>query len=128
PIQVNHAVRGIEHEKSREVAYEVRSLGVDLFNQHNLLDESKRVIALLKSYFGYLPEFSEKVQEDVHALQNIVQQRNEAQSQSEQWAREIFYEVEIGLVFKNILRISSKGIEWKGETYPLDDVTHCRWG
>ena len=42
PIQVSAHSRGTGHSLSHEVAGEIRSLAVDLFNEHGLLDISKR--------------------------------------------------------------------------------------
>jgi len=41
---------------------------------------------------------------------------------------EITYEVDIGVIFKNKLRISPAGIDWEGKHWPLDSVTRVRWG
>ncbi len=42
--------------------------------------------------------------------------------------REITYEADIGLLFKNKLRISPDGIEWKSRRWELDSITRVRWG
>ena len=38
PIQLSAKARGIDHEPSRALAYEIRSLAIDLFNKHDMLD------------------------------------------------------------------------------------------
>jgi hypothetical protein len=45
-----------------------------------------------------------------------------------QWERDIHYEVDVGAVFKETLKISSAGVSWKGKNYPLDAITRVRWG
>lgn len=34
----------------------------------------------------------------------------------------------LGVIFRDILRISPAGIEWKGKCWPLDSITRVRWG
>lgn len=47
---------------------------------------------------------------------------------NDQWASEISYQVEIGLIFKDKLCISPDGIEWKGKHFPLNSITWVKWG
>ena len=44
------------------------------------------------------------------------------------WERAITYSAEIGLIFKDTLSISPRGVAWKDRFYPLDAVTRVRWG
>lgn len=46
PIQLSAKARGIDHEPSRALAYEIRSLAIDLFNEHDLLTQSQRLTGL----------------------------------------------------------------------------------
>ncbi len=128
PIHINMNVRGIEHEQSKALAYEIRNLGIDLFNKHGMLEQAQRVTNLLQEVFSELPEVVDRLEEDAKAIESIFEQREQAKDQTEQWANEITYEAEIGLVFKDTLRISPKGIEWKGVRCPLDSVTGVGWG
>jgi hypothetical protein len=43
PIQLSSKARGIDHEASRDLAYEIRSLAIDLFNKHDMLAQSQRL-------------------------------------------------------------------------------------
>src|SRR5690606_20424318 len=54
--------------------------------------------------------------------------RRQAEAHRAEWAREITYRAEVGMVFKNTLSISPEGVSWKGQHYPLDAVTRVRWG
>lgn len=132
PIQLSAKARGIGHEQSREVAFSIRSLAIDLFNDHGMLALSQRLTRLLKGLFAHLPEVSERVNEDAKALADIQAKQLEAQSQAkareERWAREITFSAEVGVVFKDALNISPAGIEWKGQRYALDTITAARWG
>ena len=54
--------------------------------------------------------------------------RNRAAEQQKEWEREVTYSVEVGLVFKETLKISPSGIQWGSNLYPLESVTRVRWG
>jgi hypothetical protein len=128
PLQLSLKARGLDHDASRELAMSVRSLGVDLFNEHNLLDVSVRLVKLVSDMFAALPEVKEQIDEDVKALRGIVSDRQEAKKNKDKWAEEISYGAEVGLVFKDTLRISPAGIRWNDTVYPLDSITRVRWG
>jgi hypothetical protein len=127
PIQVSAKARGIAHNLSVELAFAIRGLAIDLFNEHEMLTQSRRITTLLKDVFADTPDVSDRVDEDVVALDNILQSRKEAEAQRD-WAREITYNAEIGMVFKDPFSISPEGIAWKGRRYALDSITRMRWG
>jgi len=125
---VRRVERGIDHEASRDLAYEIRSLAIDLFNTHDMLTQSQRLTGLLQELFVELPEVSERVEQDADALADIFHERKQASARRDEWAREITYRAEIGMVFKDTLSISPQGISWKGQNFPLDSITRVRWG
>lgn len=128
PIQLSSKARGIDHDPSRALAYQIRSVAIDLFNEHNLLEQSKRLMGLLQEVFAEVPDVSDKVGEDADALDRIVKERQEAQEQASEWAEEITFRMEIGTFFKNTLSISPEGVQWKNQHFPLASVTRVRWG
>ena len=128
PIQLSAKARGIDHEPSRALAYEIRSLAIDLFNEHDLLTQSQRLTGLIQELFAELPEVSERVEQDADALAEIFRERKQAVARKDEWAREITYRAEIGVMFKDALGISPDGITWKGQSFPLDSITRVRWG
>lgn len=128
PIQQNLAVRGLSHDESQAVVARVRSVGVDLFNKHGMLSSAQHITDSLQEKFLKAPEVAEALQEDAHALAEIARAQSEQQREIEKWQSEIAYEAEFGLIFKNRVRISASGIEWKGVCYPLDSITAVRWG
>jgi len=128
PIQLSAKARGIAHNPSAEVAFAIRSLGIDLFNEHQMLAQSQRIVILLQDVFAETPDVSERLEQDVEALDNIVHDRKKAVEQREEWARDITYSAEVGMMFKDVLSISPEGIVWKGRRYPLDSITTMRWG
>jgi hypothetical protein len=128
PIQLSAKARGIDHEASRDLAYEIRSLAIDLFNTHDMLTQSQRLTGLLRELFAEVPEVSERVEQDADALADIFHQRKQSVARRDEWVREITYRAEIGVMFKDNLSISPDGISWKGQSFPLDSITRVRWG
>jgi len=128
PIQLSAKARGIDHEPSHEIAYFVRSLAIDLFNEHDMLTQSQRLTGLIQELFAELPEVVEQVEQDSEALADIFQNRKMNEAQKNEWARDITYQAEVGMMFKDILSISPDGLAWKNKRFPLDVVTRVRWG
>jgi hypothetical protein len=128
PIQVSRMSRGQEHEMSRELAMAVRNRAVDLFNEHSILNVSQRITAILQEVFAEVLSAAEQASDDLDHLSQLGDDARQAEAQSEEWRREIEYEAEWGVVFKDRLRISADGIEWKDRTWPLEDLTRIRWG
>ncbi len=128
PIQLSTKARGLEHEPSKELAYSIRSLAISLFNEHDLLVQSQRLTKLLSDLFSELPEFAERVLADTQALSDIAKQRQKSEREQREWEEEIAFSADVGVVFKDTLSISAKGISWKDKTYPLESITRVRWG
>lgn len=128
PIQLSSTVRGIYHEVSRDLAREIRNLAVDLFNEHDMLTQFGRLTVLIEEFFSKVPGISDKIEEDMNALSDILQQLNLTAAQEDEWAREITYSAKIGVIFKSTLSISPQGISWKNIKFPLDSITRVRWG
>lgn len=128
PIQLSSKARGIDHEPSRELAYAIRSLAIDLFNTHDMLMQSQRLTGLLQELFSEVPDVVERVEQDADALANIFKERKQAAARRDEWAREITYHAEVGVMFKDALSISPDGASWKGRHFLLDSITRVRWG
>ena len=132
PIQVSARSRGTSHDPSHEIAGEIRRLAVHLFNEHGLLDVSKRLTALQQEVFAEVDSVVEQSEEDATALDEVAEQRSqylaEMEARAESWKREITYEADVGVMFKNKLRISPDGVQWKGSKIPLEEIKQVRWG
>lgn len=128
PIQLSAKSRGVKHRPSHEIAYELRSLGVDLNNEHEMLDQAHRMTELLRELFAELPEVAEKLSEDAEAIAGLRLQAKSREASNAQWARDVTFKAEVGLVFKDELSISPDGLRWKGANYPLDSITKVSWG
>ena len=132
PIQLSARSRGTSHDLSHEIAGKIRSLAVDLVNEHGLLDTSKRLTALQLEVFAEIDRVVEQSEEDASALDEIGEQRSqfvaEMEARAESWKRDITYETDVGVMFKNKLRISPDGVQWKGSKIPLEEIKRVRWG
>ncbi len=132
PIQVSSKSRGLDHDASHRVARVVRDLAIHMFNEHEKLDFSQQLTNMLQEVFAEVGEVAERVAEDADALSEIAEKRGrmieDVKKNEDEWRREITYEAEIGVLFKDKLRISPEGIEWKGRRWALPSVTRIRWG
>jgi len=128
PIQLSARSRGIDHKHSRDVAYELRELGIELHNEYGMLDQAHRMTEILQELFAELPEVAERLGEDAEVIAGLRNQERERIENKEKWERDITYQAEIGMVFKDTLSISSKGVYWKGRGYPLESISRVRWG
>jgi len=128
PIQLSLKSRGIEHDTSQRIAYRIRSLAIDLFNEHDLMDQAQQITELLQTLFAYVPDVAARVEEDADAIRSIAAKREKAKEEQAKWAREITYRSEVGLLFKEKLSISPDGVELQGKRFPLGSITRVRWG
>lgn len=128
PIQVSAKSRGIVHRQSRDVAFELRGLGIDLNNEHDMLHQAHRITELLRDIFAELPDVAERLGEDAEAIADLRKQAADRENRDAEWARSITFRTEVGLVFKDELGISPDGIYWKGTRHPLESITRVRWG
>lgn len=132
PIQLSKQGKGLPHEESVDLAMETRSLAVHLFNKYDYLDTARAISTMLQEVFAEVPDVLERVEEDIEALEDIFTERQAREKQDREdqieLAREITYETTLGLVFKDRLRISPQGFEWKGQVTPLEAIASLSWG
>jgi hypothetical protein len=93
-----------------------------------MLTQSRHITTLLQELFAECPEVKERVEQDVNALQELMQKHRETEVRREEWAQEITYRAEVGMVFKDQLSISPEEAVWRGQRYPLEAITRVRWG
>lgn len=65
PIQVSLASRGMSHPLSNEMMHEVRSLAVDLVNEHGLLDVARKLTMTLREVFAEMEPIAEILDKDL---------------------------------------------------------------
>jgi hypothetical protein len=128
PIQLLAKAKGITHEVSRNLGFKIRSLSIELHNEHSLTDLAERVSRLVSEVFDELPELAEKAEEDLRALGEIKESRASEENERRQRLAELAYEAEIGLVFKEKLVLSGAHIAYGATRFSLDQITRVRWG
>ncbi len=128
PVQVGLRARGTEHQLSRRIGGAIRSLAVDLYNEYQMLPTARRLTELLRDVFSELPEFAERLEEDAKALDELGAAHAASKDKRSEWAREITYRADIGMVLKDVLSIAPEGVSWQGRSYPLGAITRVRWG
>ena len=106
PIQLSAKARGIEHEPSHAIAYSIRSLAIDLFNEHDMLAQSQRLTGLIQELFAELPEVAERVEQDSSALEGIASDRNKLAEK-----------------FKDF-NLAGDSFSWKGRAYDINAISH----
>ena len=106
PIQLSSKARGIDHDASRVLAYEIRSLAIDLFNEHDMLTQSQRLTGLLQELFSEIPEISERVEQDGDALDDIAADRNKLYDK-----------------FKDF-NLSGNSFSWNNRMYDINTINH----
>lgn len=128
PVQLSCRSRGLDHDRSRSVAGEVRSVALTLYKEHGLLELSRRITEALKMRFAEVPRVADATQQDTEAIERLTREAEESKANREQWERDIRFEAEIGLVVKTRLALSADGIVWQSKRWPLDSITRVRWG
>ena len=93
-----------------------------------MLEQSQKLTELIKVLFAELPEVVVQAVEDAEALADIFESQSQAESDNEEWAKDITYKAEIGILFKDTLSISPDGIVWGHEQHKLENITRVRWG
>ena len=132
PIQLSMKSRGLDEPLSSKVANTIRSLSIELTNDYGYVELSQQISEVIKELFAELPEIVEKVEEDIDTLDDLFSQIQESKDKREieerQFQESLNYSVEIGILMKDKLSISSKGITWKDKTYSLESITRVSWG
>lgn len=129
PIQLVEKTRGLEDKFSARLAKEIRSLSIYLNNTFGLHDEALRLCRVMEKLFAELPQFAAVVEEDITAINKIVQEENKAltkaREEREKWEREIFLNLPIG---SDRLIINGDTITYQGYSLRTNEVNRVRWG
>jgi hypothetical protein len=71
PIQLRKKVEGLNHQASSELAYEIRELAVELYNEHEMIIPAMMITNFLVDLFSELPTVLERLQSDARDLNDI---------------------------------------------------------
>ena len=127
PAQLCARSRGEEHVASQQLFYTIRGLSVDAANEHGQYGVSNQITQFLQTNFAHVHTVSEKVEEDVGAVQNLIDRQAQAIKDKEEFEREITYAADIGWPFKKRLSISPHGVSWGKSCFALQNITRVRW-
>jgi hypothetical protein len=131
PIQVSFLGKGLEHEKSKELAYKVRELSLYMFNEKLEDDITKKLSEVSLELFGEVTSFSERVSRDIADIEDIERERQKSAAEEAKAQKkhelEMAYSAEIGLAFKDELKINASGVSWKGSFISFEDVTFYQY-
>lgn len=75
PIQVSAKSRGLDHDASHRIAWLIRNLALEMFNDHDKIDFSQQLTNMLREVFAEVGEVAERTAGDADALEEIVEQR-----------------------------------------------------
>lgn len=128
PIQVAMQSKSLEHEPSRDLANSLRDLALHLFNKHSHLKLSQKITAAISEIFAEVYSAADDAQRDLDTLKEIAEDRTKDNAELEEERRYMNYSAEIGLVFKNHVKITSEYIEFDGAKMLFADVEHVAWG
>ncbi|MGY2735563.1 hypothetical protein [Sphingomonas sp. UYP23] len=121
PIQRSMTILGRTDRDSERLAYMIRSLSIDLHNEHDLSEDARKLNAMLVRSFAALPGFIAKADEDREAIASFVAQKKQLEAKNT-------YVAEVGTFNKTRLSISSRTLEWKGRQYDVAQIRSARWG
>lgn len=123
PIQLSTQKRGLEHNLTKEVAYEVRSLSIALGNKGHLeLDEM--ITAKMNKLFVEVGSIEELTSRDLRDITKISQQKKDEEKEME-----CSFKHTDGWGNEQTLSISAKkGISYGDKTFKLDEITRIRYG
>lgn len=78
PVLLHEASRGLEDEDSASLARSIRSLAIELANDHSAFAAAKELTEALRAGFAYLPAFAEKLEEDSKTLDGLLASQSDA--------------------------------------------------
>lgn len=137
PIQIISLSKGYEHNVSHQILSGIRGVCLTINNDFDMPKLALDLIVKLNAngVFEYIPSFNKMVDDDTNALRKIIREQEEykrrqieEEKEYNEWASSIFYETEMGLIFKDKLKISAQGIEWNGCITPLYEIKGISWG
>jgi hypothetical protein len=128
PIQRIQHSKGIDDPLSKELAQDLRVLAINMANSYGMHTEAKQITKVIAEIFKELPQFSERVSEDLTALEDILKHKAQSNEEEQEWRKKCSLDVEFGTIFKKRLIITPEIIKFKNDQIPTAKVTRVRWG
>lgn len=79
PIQMSMKSRGLVHDLSSRVGYNIRGLAFSLYQDSDDIDSAHRVTEILVKYFSQFPELAERANEDLEQLDRLAKNKSFAE-------------------------------------------------
>lgn len=128
PIQLIHHSKGLDDSHSKELAQDLRGLAITMANTYEMHSEAKQINKIMFEIFKELPQFAERVAEDLTILDGLIQQKRKSAEEERKWRDEMSLDIEIGKIIKDRLIITPERISYKNRTIKTEDVSRVRWG
>lgn len=128
PIQLIHHCKGLDDSHSKELAQDLRGLALTMANTYEMHSEAKQISKIMSEIFKELPQFSERVAEDLTVLDGLIEQKRKSAEEERKWRGEMSLDIEIGKIMKDRLIITPERISYKNRTIKTEDVSRVRWG
>jgi len=78
PIQLVQQSKGLDDPHSKELAQDLRGLALEIANTHDMHSEAKQITKIVAKLFKELPQFAERVAEDLTALDSLLEQKRKS--------------------------------------------------
>ena len=125
PIMVIKSSRGLNDENCEYLFYALRKLMLISTNNHNNYHFSLRLTKISKSIFAELRSVRERLEEDDHILNNLVQKADDEARENKKFME---FSCVFGRVYKTSVKTDEKAITINDkEVYKFDDIDRIKW-
>lgn len=130
PIREREQSNSKEYAPSEQLARELRSFSIDVFNEHGLLEDATRLSVFFLGFFSTkgMSDIAKRFAKDRADLADIEKKRGDDKARNEKWEQEIAFSAEWGTFIKHKLRLSPAGVDWDSQHFPLDQISRVQWG
>lgn len=125
PIQVSMQSKGLNHRVSEDIAAIVRSLSIDLFNNHGELEITKKINTALQQVFAEVFSVVDKAEEDEKVLNEIEENRKKREAEETKERERMKYSAYIG---DGTVYVDYEGIRYRDRRIQFDDIKYVLWG
>lgn len=125
PIMVMKSSRGLNDENCEYLFYAMRKLMLISANNYNNYHFSLRLTKISKSIFAELRSVRERLEEDDHVLNNLVQKADDEAREKKEFME---FSCVFGSVYKTSVKTDEKAITINDkEVYKFDDIDRIKW-
>lgn len=122
PIQLSCRSRGVNHLASQQLANSLRSLSIDLYNNHELIELSQQLNELIGEVFAEVTKVIDRYEDDAEKLADIKKQKDK-------WEQAISFTTKDDSKYPpQKFQISPSGIHYGDKKMPLESIVSLRWG